>query len=128
MRIAHLAVWTQNLEEMRDFYTNYFGGQSNEKYVNKSKGFESYFLSFEGEATLEIMRRKDVTETVKVESIGFCHLAFYVKDKAELLQMTERFRKDGFGIVGEPRLTGDGFFESVVLDPDGNRIELVAEN
>ena len=27
-------------------------------------------------------------------------------------------------IEGEPRTTGDGYYESVVLDPEGNRIEI----
>lgn len=127
MRIAHVAIWTQKLDEMRDFYIKYFNGESNEKYTNEKKAFESYFISFENEVTLELMRRKDVTEEVNKELIGICHLAFWIKTKTEVLNLTEKFRRDGYAIAGEPRLSGDGFFESVVLDPDGNRIELLAE-
>lgn len=127
MRIAHVALWTLNLEDMRDFYVKYFNGTSNEKYTNQNKGFESFFISFKSDVTLEIMRRKDVSEKIEGEYIGICHLAFYVKDKAEVLNKTEQFRNDGFTIAGEPRLSGDGYFESVILDPDGNRIELLAE-
>jgi lactoylglutathione lyase len=29
-------------------------------------------------------------------------------------------------VVSPPRVTGDGYFESVLLDPEGNRIELTA--
>jgi hypothetical protein len=29
-----------------------------------------------------------------------------------------------FRIVGGPRRSGDGYYESVVIDPDGNRIEI----
>jgi lactoylglutathione lyase len=38
--------------------------------------------------------------------------------------LTERLRADGYRVVGEPRTTGDGYYESVVLDLDGNRIEI----
>jgi lactoylglutathione lyase len=39
-------------------------------------------------------------------------------------QLTEMLRKDGYRVVGEPRTTGDGYYESVVLDPEGNRLEI----
>ena len=44
---------------------------------------------------------------------------------AELVdELTERLRDAGYTIAGEPRTTGDGYYESVILDPEGNRIEL----
>lgn len=47
MKIHHIAIWTFQLEEMKEFYTRYFNGSSNEKYINPKKGFESYFLHFD---------------------------------------------------------------------------------
>lgn len=126
MRIAHIALWTNDLERLKEFYDTYFGGTSGKKYVNEAKGFESYFIRFQGEATLEIMRRKDITQSQSGENLGLCHLAFEVSDRAEVRSLTERLRLDGVPVLGEPRLTGDGCFESVVADPDGNRIEIVA--
>jgi lactoylglutathione lyase len=29
-------------------------------------------------------------------------------------------------VVGAPRKTGDGYYESVVLDPDGNVVQIAA--
>lgn len=127
MRIGHIAIWTQNLEEMKEFYTTYFGGVSNEKYINSTKGFESYFIKFDGETTLELMRRKDVTHKINIESLGLCHLAFTIGTQNEVLALTERFRANGYKVIGEPRTSGDGYFESVILDIDGNRVELIAE-
>lgn len=129
MKISHIALWTNKLEEQRDFYVNYFNGKSNEKYVNPAKGFESYFISFDGDTTLEIMRRTDVTESkynANKEYIGICHFAFCVGSKEKVLELTEKLRKDGYNIVGEPRTSGDGYFESVVLDIDNNRVEIIA--
>ena len=60
MKIHHIAIWTFHLEKLREFYTRYFNGTSNEKYINSQKGFESYFISFESGATLELMSRIDV--------------------------------------------------------------------
>jgi len=128
MKIAHIALWTSKLEEMKNFYETYFNGKSNAKYINSSKGFESYFITFEGEVSLEIMRRTDIQERADGERMGLCHLAFSLPSKTQVNEMTERFRNDGFEVAGEPRLTGDGFYESVILDVDGNRIELVGEN
>lgn len=129
MKISHIALWTNHLEEQRNFYVTYFNGKSNEKYVNPTKGFESYFISFDNDTTLEIMRRTDVTESkynANKEYIGICHFAFCVGSKEMVLELTEILRKDGYNIVGEPRTSGDGYFESAVLDVDNNKVEIIA--
>lgn len=126
MRLHHIALWTRQLEELRDFYVRYFGGESNAKYVNETKGFESYFISFGEGCRLELMRRRDVVAPAEAEPrLGLCHMAFGCTSREEVLQLTERLRADGFAVVGEPRTSGDGYFESVVADPDGNRVEIV---
>ncbi|MBP1615749.1 MAG: hypothetical protein H6Q13_3197 [Bacteroidetes bacterium] len=126
MHISHIAIWTQQLEKLRDFYITYFGGKSNNKYVNPIKGFESYFISFDRDTSaLEIMYRKDVTtQNIDKDCIGLTHFAFSLGSKEGVIELTERLRKGGYIIAGEPRTTGDGYFESVVLDPDGNRVEI----
>lgn len=126
MKIHHIAIWTFHLEKLREFYTRYFNGTSNEKYINSQKGFESYFISFESGATLELMSRIDV-QNVPIEEnrLGLTHLAFSFESQEAILSLTEQLRTKGYHIVGEPRISGDGYFESVVLDPDGNRIECV---
>lgn len=124
--LTHIALWTTQLETLRDFYVRYFNGTSNEKYVNPKKGFASYFVYFESGPALEIMQRTDVTEPQEKEYIGLAHLAFHVRSKEEVDRQVERFRQAGYVIAGEPRTSGDGYYEGVILDPDGNRIELVA--
>lgn len=126
MKLHHIAIWTFRLEELKEFYTRFFGGKSNEKYVNPKKGFESYFISFDEGPSLELMSRPDVQNTLVEENrIGLTHLAFTFPSQAEVLRFTEEMRSEGYPIAGEPRTSGDGYFESVVLDPDGNRIECV---
>lgn len=125
--IAHVALWTVQPDELRDFYVHYFGGRSTKKYVNPLKKFDSYFVSFDGTCRLEIMRRKDICQPPSQTCTGFCHLAFGVSDRTEVVALTERLRADGHRIEGEPRITGDGYFESVVADPDGNLVEIVSK-
>jgi len=127
MNIAHIAIWTKDLEAMTEFYTRSFGGESNEKYTNPQKQFESYFISFEGGAKLELMHKQSVCKPLDTEErLGITHLAFNLGSKEAVISLTEMLRADGFKVVGEPRTTGDGYFESVVLDIEGNRIELLA--
>lgn len=126
MKLHHIAIWTYKLEELRDFYTRYFNGKSNQKYVNSTKGFESYFIAFDGETSLELMSRTDVQNLpIEENRLGLTHMAFTFGSREEVLRQTERLRADGYVIAGEPRTSGDGYFESVALDPDGNRIECV---
>ena len=127
MRISHVAIWTKDLEKLKEFYCRYFGGRSNELYVNATKGFKSYFITFDGDTSLEIMSRTGIEEKSPAVYLGLCHIAFLLPDRESVINMTEKLGKDGYKIVGMPRVTGDGFFESVIGDPDGNLVELTAE-
>lgn len=127
MRIEHIAIWTDDLERLRDFYTRYFHTTSGDKYTNTKKQFESYFVSFDSGCRLEIMtmpatsaRDKDALKQFQ----GLTHFAISTGSKENVDVLTETLRKDGYTIASEPRTTGDGYYESVVLDPDGNRVEI----
>ena len=124
--IQHVAIWVDHLEGVRHFYEKYFMAVSNEKYINPTKGFSSYMLSFKGGGVLEIMNRHDIkpVRDPDTEHLGWAHIAISVGSREKVLELTETLRGDGYKIVGEPRTTGDGFFESVVLDPEGNRVEI----
>ncbi|MBC1723084.1 VOC family protein [Listeria seeligeri] len=124
MKIEHIALWTSDLEKMKDFYVTYFRATANDLYENKTKGFSSYFLSFETGARLELMKRTDVSEEVTEEKLGWTHIAVATESKTAVDELTEKLRAAGFEVVGEARTTGDGYYESVVLDPEGNRIEI----
>lgn len=120
-KIEHVAMYCHNLETIREFYEKYFGCKSGEKYTNSSNGFESYFLSFEYEARLEIMSKIAINESIKpTEYLGFTHRAISVGSKENVDNLTKKLRIDGFEVLGQPRTTGDGYYESVVLDPEMN--------
>ena len=128
MKIEHIAIWVEDLEVIKEFYQKYFKASAGEKYTNAIKKFESYFLSFESGSRIEIMCMQGIENApkdIKQQKTGYAHLAMEVKSKEELDRMTEIFRKDGYTIAGEPRITGDGYYESVILDPENNIIELV---
>jgi lactoylglutathione lyase len=129
MKIDHLAIWTYNLEVLRDFYMHYFDASSTEIYYNHSKEFRSYFLIFDGDCRIEIMEMPNIGKSKNdplKHYTGLAHFAINVGSKNEVDNLTETLRNDGFHIVSEPRTTGDGYYESVVLDPDGNRVEIMA--
>lgn len=124
MKIEHLALWVTDLERTREFYCTYFDAKSNSRYQNPKTGFSSYFLTFQGEARLEIMSREDVEKPTSTNSLGYAHLAISVGDKEAVVAKTEELRTAGYEVYSEPRTTGDGYFESVVKDPEGNLIEI----
>ncbi len=126
MKIEHVAIWVNDLESMRSFYQTYFNMQCSKKYQNSDKGFSSYFLSFDSGARLEIMKKEDIINETKNKGItnGLTHLAISVGSKEAVDACTDCLRRDAFTIYGEPRTTGDGYYESVILDPEGNHIEI----
>ncbi|MBK2024979.1 VOC family protein [Francisella philomiragia] len=126
MRIEHIAIWVKDIELMKDFYCKYFNAKPDDKYINPIKGFSSYFLSFKSGARLEIMHSKNMNNLNldNTERFGLIHLAISVGSKEKVDQLTEQLKNDGFKITGEPRTTGDGYYESCVLDPEQNLIEI----
>lgn len=125
MRIEHIAIWVKDLEAMRAFYTQYFGAEAGPMYHNPRKQFHSYFLSFSSGARLELMHRPDISPaSPSGERLGITHLAMSVGSKEQVDALTRQLHAAGFRVVGVPRTTGDGYYESVVLDPEGNRIEI----
>ncbi|GGB44184.1 VOC family protein [Fictibacillus barbaricus] len=124
MKIEHMAIWVKNLEVMKWFYVTYFNGTSNTKYYNPNKEFESYFLTFEGGARLEIMRQSGIDQLDSGNRIGWGHIAFSLGSRESVDLLTARLQHDGYQLVNGPRVTGDGYYESVIEDPEGNLIEL----
>lgn len=128
MKIDHIAIWTNNLEGLRNFYMHYFDASCSEIYYNHSKEFRSYFLTFDDDCKLEIMEMPNIPKSKNdalKQHTGLIHFAISTGSKNQVDHITELLRKDGFRIIGEPRTTGDGNYESVVLDPDGNRVEIM---
>jgi lactoylglutathione lyase len=128
MRLEHVAIWTRDLERLRAFYVDHLGARAGGRYEN-ARSFSSYFLVFDGGARLELMSLPELGEAPADRAAprpGIAHLAFEVGDEAAVDALTERLRAAGCRVVGLPRRTGDGYYESVALDPDGNVVELTA--
>jgi lactoylglutathione lyase len=129
MKIEHLGLWVQDLELMRSFYLKYFDTSSGEKYVNPKTQFQSYFIFFgESKTRLELMMRPDIMSDNHQRgfNMGIAHFAISVGGKDKVNELTEHLRNDNFIIFSEPRTTGDGYYESVALDPEGNYLEISA--
>lgn len=127
MKIEHLAIWTSDLERLKTFYEAYFRARPGEKYTNHVKHFESYFLEFDSGTRLELMYRPDIPDSrneARKQFTGITHFAFSTGSEQEVDRLTSRLKEDGYELVDGPRRTGDGYYESVVFDPDGNRVEI----
>ena len=128
MRIEHVALYVEQLERMREFYRTYFGAVSNDGYHNPRTGLRTYFLSFSDGSRLELMNRPQMQREPKGQMrTGYIHLAFSQGSREAVDALTERLRQDGYPVLSGPRVTGDGYYESCVLDPEENQIELTVE-
>lgn len=125
MKIEHIAMYVNNLEEARDFFVKYFGGKSNDGYHNPNTDFRSYFITFDDGARLEIMKKPEMDELDKpLNRTGYIHLAFSVGSKEAVDELTARLRNDGYDVVSGPRTTGDGYYESCIVGIEGSQIEI----
>ena len=127
MKIEHVALWAKNIDNLKSFYEKYFNAKSNSKYTNPRKKFSSYFLSFDTDTRLEIMQMPSVPASKGNrcdQFLGYIHLAFSVGSEDKVNALTSKLADDGYEVLDGPRRTGDGYYESAVLDPENNRIEI----
>lgn len=125
MKVEHLAIWVGDLEAIKSFYVKYFGAIASDLYHNPKKNFKSYFLTFaDGDTRLELMQQPDHHQKGTSTQLGWAHMALSLGSREAVDEYTDRFRRAGITIHSEPRTTGDGYYESVILDPEGNIIEL----
>jgi lactoylglutathione lyase len=126
VHIEHIGMWVRDLDAAAGFYARYFGARVGALYRNPRKGFESRFLEFDSGARLELMTRTDVGARSAAELLGLAHVALAVGDEAAVDALAARLRADGVAVDSGPRRTGDGYYECVVRDPEGNRVEIAA--
>lgn len=125
MKIEHVAIYATDLEGTKEFFVKYFEAVPNELYHNTQTGFRSYFLSFADSARLEIMSRPLMDDAPKAFlRTGFIHLAFSTGSREAVDELTERLRQGGYKVLSGPRVTGDGYYESCIIGPEGNQIEI----
>ena len=125
MKIEHIAMYVNDIEQVRDFFIRYLDGKSNDGYYNPQTNFRSYFISFDNGARLEIMNRPDLVDKEKsLNRTGFIHIAFSVGSKDRVNELTQLLQNDGYNVVSGPRTTGDGYYESCVVVVEGNQIEI----
>lgn len=128
-RIEHIALWVDDIDSICAFYEEAFGARVGPRYANSAKGFESRFLSFDSGARVEVMATTKLTparHSAGAERMGLTHLAISLGSEEAVREVTERLKTKGIAVIDGPRRTGDGYYESVILDPEGNRIELTA--
>ena len=125
MKIEHVAIWVNDLEKSKNFFTTYFNSRANDGYHNKATDFRSYFLTFENGSRLEIMHHPMMTDLEKsLRRTGYAHIAISVGSTEAVDQLTQRLLVDGYEVISGPRTTGDGYYESCILDLEGNQIEI----
>ncbi len=128
MHIEHVALWTRDIERLREFYEMAFGASANARYESRNTiGFASYFLTFpDGGARLELMQLPELAPCAPPPAIGYAHIALSVGTREAVDALVERLRAEGVTVRSEARTTGDGYYEAVVQDPDGNFVEVTA--
>lgn len=125
MKIEHIALYVNDLENAKQFFIKYFGAEANDGYHNPRTDFRSYFLTFDDGARLEIMTKPKMEDQAKVLArTGFARIAFSVGSKERVDSLTAELKADGYEVISGPRTTGDGYYESCVVAVEGNQVEI----
>ena len=125
VRIEHVALYVNDLENTKKFFMKYFRAKSNDGYHNQKTGFCSYFLTFEDGARIEIMNIPEMADLPKkIVRTGYSHIAFSVGSIEKVDALTAELKADGYEIIRGPRTTGDGYYESCIVAVEDNQIEI----
>jgi lactoylglutathione lyase len=126
MNIHHIAIWTHNLDDLAAFWVRAFGAEVGPIYVSRNRpGFRSCWLTLADGPKIELMTGPWVEAQPQSERDGYAHVALSAGTRAEVDRVAARLAQDG-ALVSGPRVTGDGFYEAVLRDTDGNLIEITA--
>ncbi|MFZ1009393.1 MAG: HAD-IA family hydrolase [Candidatus Sulfotelmatobacter sp.] len=116
-RINHVAAWVSDLERARAFYERWFKAAAGPKYSSTKRDFQSHFLSLDNGARLELM-------TSPAEAPRPAHLAVSVGSRDAVDRLIQTMEAAGVRVVSLPRVTGDGYYEAVITDSEGNLVEI----
>jgi lactoylglutathione lyase len=117
VQVRHAAAWVADLERARAFYERWFSATAGTRYSSSKRNFRSYFLSLGCGARLELM-------TSPGEAPRHAHLALSVGCRDAVDQLVKEMEAAGVRILSAPRVTGDGYYEALVTDSEGNLLEI----
>jgi lactoylglutathione lyase len=124
MKIAHVALWTADLDGLCRFWAETFGAVVGDLYESARRpGFCSRFLTLKAGPSIEVMQGPWITRDVLQERQGYAHLALSLGSRKAVDAMAAQAAASGI-LISPARMTGDGFYEAVLKDPDGNLIEI----
>lgn len=124
-QIEHIALVTNDLESLSDFYTQ-LGGVASPLSTDPDTALRRCVLDFCG-VRLELLERPDggAGAAGHARSPGLLHLGFVLGSADAVDELGGVIAAAGHRVLEPPKRTGElGRYESVVLDPDGNRVKL----
>lgn len=122
MKLHHIAFWTKNIDTLVEFYKTHFNGKVLSQH--ESGDFRCIFIRICSSITLEIMTRISLHDFIAGERTGYSHFSIEVSSKDEVNKLTDYFIEQKIPLQKNKEQYDDGFYESAVLDPDGNIIEI----
>lgn len=122
MRLSHIGIEANDIERLRYWYMRYFAMSSSELYSDPDRGLQCYFLhsSDPAAAALEIMHYSSGQTSAPTTG----HIAISTGSRQGVDFLIELLRTDGNTIAKEPFIAVNGCYLGIVLDPEGNRVEI----
>lgn len=120
-QIDHIALATEDVESLCDFYRR-LGGVILTPSPDLPDGPRRCVLDFFG-IRLELLKRLDEPENNRAPRL--LHLGFALRSADAVDELTRVLAAGGHRVLEPPRRAGSlGHYESLLLDPDGNRVKL----
>jgi lactoylglutathione lyase len=125
MELAHIALWTTNLDIAAAFWRDHFNATVGDLYLSRRReGFSSRFVTLPGNICIELMTAPWIGPDAPIDRRGWAHIALSLGSVGAVDAAAARFAKVGL-LISPPRWTGDGYYEAIIKSPDDLPIEIV---
>lgn len=124
-QLEHVALATGDVECLCDFYQQ-LGAVVSPPSADPGTGFRTCVLDFCG-VRLELFERPGRRERAAGDAVmpGLMHLGFALGSADAVDELSRVVASTGHRVLEQPHRVGQlGRYESIVLDPDGNRVKL----
>jgi lactoylglutathione lyase len=124
-QLETIALATDNVEGLRDFYLQ-LGGIASPPSMDPNTGLHSCVVDFCG-VRLALLERPDCDKAAAGDggSSGLAHIGFALGSADAVDELSGVIAAAGYRVLELPHRRCElGCYESVILDPDGNRLKL----
>lgn len=125
--MSHIALYVNDIAQMRNFYELYFDGQLVKEIHCEQENATKNFLVFADSSYIELIQ-PDISraENIIKSLDSMAHIGFCLENKGELDRLCLRLKQNKYEQIHDIHNDNTGLYSACFSDPEGNKVEITA--